>query len=164
MSALENGAGTDVAASATRGVVAAMAMTGMRRMTTGLGLLQTPPPEQVAREGVPHLFGRVPPEFRDEAIELLHWGVGGAGGALYGLLPDAARRRRLVGVAYGLAIWVGFEAAVAPLLGIDTPRRRWGISDRLAIAADHVLYGLILSGGTEHGGNHVSPRRRPLLG
>lgn len=55
-----------------RGVVAAMAMSGLRRLTTGLGLIQEEPPEQIAREGVPGLLERVPPDLRAEAIELAH--------------------------------------------------------------------------------------------
>ena len=33
-----------------RGAVAAMAMTGMRRVTTGLGLLERTPPDALARD------------------------------------------------------------------------------------------------------------------
>jgi len=51
-----------------------MAMTGLRRVTTGLGLLRKPPPEEIATEGVPGLFARIPPGKRGAAIELAHFG------------------------------------------------------------------------------------------
>ena len=54
--------------------------------------------------------------------------------------PGASRP--WTGPLYGLAIWTGFEAT-APLLGLphaEGPR----LVERLAIAADHVLYGFVL--------------------
>lgn len=39
-------------------------------------------------------------------------------------------------------IWSGFEAT-APLLGLPHTERA-GLSDRLALAADHALYGFVL--------------------
>lgn len=128
-----------------RGVVAAMAMSGMRRLTTGLGLVDEEPPEQIAREGVPGLLARVPPNLREPAIELAHWTYGGAGGAAFGVLPAALRRRVWAGPAYGLATWLVFETAVAPLLGLRRTRESRPL-ERAAIAADHVLYGVVVAG------------------
>ena len=129
---------------AARGAIAAMAMTGMRRVTTGLGLLRQTPPELVAAEGAPRAFARVPDEHRDEAIEIAHWLFGAAAGATYGALPRGVRRAWWGGPAYGLAIWAGFEAVAAPLLGVGgAPTRR--AADRVSVAVDHVLYGLILA-------------------
>jgi len=128
-----------------RGVVAAMAMSGLRRLTTGLGLIQEEPPEQIAREGVPGLLERVPPDLRAEVIELAHWTYGGVGGAAFGALPTAVRRQSWAGPAYGLATWLFFEVAVAPLLGLRRTRESRPF-ERAAIAADHVLYGLVVAG------------------
>ena len=129
---------------ATRGVVAAMAMTGMRRVTGGLGLVHEPPPEAIARQGFPTLLARVPVENRGEAIEFAHWAYGGVGGAIFGSLPAALRRQVWAGPAYGLAVWMLFESVLAPLLGINpAPHRK--IVERLAVAADHLLYGAILA-------------------
>ncbi len=122
-----------VAHAALRGAIASMAMTGMRVVTVELGLVEQAPPQQIAGEG----RGR-----RRAAVELAHWGFGAAGGAAYGALPRSWRDRPWTGPLYGLAIWSGFEATAA-LLGLphaDGPRP----AERLAIAADHVLYGFIL--------------------
>ncbi len=137
---------------AARGVIAAMAMSGMRRMTTGFGLVQDEPPEQIAREGVPSLLARCPPHLRREAIELAHWAYGGLGGVAFGALPAGVRRQSWAGPAYGLATWVLFEAVVAPLLGLRRTRESRPI-ERAAIAADHVLYGFVVGSGP-------SPRER----
>lgn len=132
-----------LAAGAARGAVAAMAMTGARRVSRGLGLVAATPPEELVREGAPRLVERLPPERRAAAVELVHWAVGAGGGAIFGLLPHPVRRRRAAGPLYGLAVLAAFESIVRPML--DGPRsRRAAVRERLALAADHVLYGLVL--------------------
>ena len=120
-----------------------MAMTGARRVSTGLGLVAATPPEQLV-DGAQAVKDRVSPDRRDAVTELVHWSIGAVGGTLYGLLPRALRRRRGVGPLYGLAIFAVFELFVQPAL--DTPHAEdGGARQRLAISADHVLYGLILA-------------------
>ncbi|MEA2179386.1 MAG: hypothetical protein QOG77_2683 [Solirubrobacteraceae bacterium] len=134
---------SDVLHAALRGAVAAAAMTGMRTLTVSLGLVQDPPPEAIAERG--RLLEKVPPERRRAAIELAHWTYGAKGGALFGMLPEGLRRRAWSGPLYGLALWVGFEAGIAPLLGLrhaQEPRP----AERVALLADHLLYGYVLSG------------------
>ncbi|MFN2470371.1 MAG: hypothetical protein ABR583_05160 [Gaiellaceae bacterium] len=131
-------------AGAERGVVAAMAMSGMRTVTMGLGFLPKSPPEEVAEEGMPGLLALVPPNLRETAIELAHWGFGATAGALHSWLPDRLRRTWWAGPAYGLATQVGFEAVVAPVLGLRTPAER-SAGERVAVAADHVLFGLVVA-------------------
>ena len=133
-----------LAAGAVRGTVGAMAMTGLRTLAKELGVVSKTPPEAVAQEGVPELLRQVPPEYRGAAIELAHWSYGAAGGAVYAFLPRRLARARLGGAAYGLAVWVGFAAAIAPLLGLTPPRTQ---VERAVFVADHVLYGLVLAGG-----------------
>lgn len=123
-----------------------MAMTGVRRVTTDLGLVQQPPPERIA-EDIPGFFTRIFPEHHETAIELFHWGVGAAGGLGFAVLPATLRRRRWAGPAYGLAILAVFEAAIAPGLGIGAKDRTF--SERLALAGDHVLYGIVLGDKAE---------------
>lgn len=98
----------------------------------------------MAREGVPGLLGHVPPERRAAAIELAHWAYGAAGGAMFGALPDTVRRRGWAGPVYGMALWLGFEVAIAPVLGLRHAHSRRP-AERAAFAADHLLYGLVLS-------------------
>lgn len=137
-----------LAEGAARGVVAAMAMTGMRRVTKGLGLVREAPPERVARRGFPQLFALVPPDHRREATELAHWAYGAFAGAAYGAVPKSIRRRFWAGPAYGLTIWLVFESAVAPALFGPSEAKRRPASERIAVAADHVLYGAVLSAGS----------------
>jgi hypothetical protein len=143
---------------AAHGALGAMAMTGMRRVTTDLGLVQKPPPERIASEGIPGLFRRVAPEHRETAIELFHWGIGAVGGMGFGILPAALRRRRWAGPAYGLAILGFFESAILPKLGVAAKDQTF--SERLALAGDHVLYGIIL-GAENEGGFSGSSQQHP---
>jgi uncharacterized membrane protein YagU involved in acid resistance len=142
---------------AARGIVAAMAMTGMRRVTKGLGLVEQAPPERMATQGFPRLFALVPTEHRDEAIELAHWAFGAAAGALYGSVPAVIRRQLWAGPAYGLATWVFFETVLGPaVLGLAVQKNR-PTRERLAIAADHLLYGAVLSAGSRDSGREPRP-------
>lgn len=133
-----------VAHAALRGGVAAMAMTGMRVLTVELGLVEEPPPQAIFRQKAHGLLRLVPRKRRRAAIELAHWGYGAGGGATFGALPEAVRDRAWAGPVYGLAVWAGFEIAVAPLLGLEQAGQKRP-AERTALAFDHLLYGFILS-------------------
>lgn len=140
----EGGHASEVAHASLRGAIAAAAMTGMRAFTVDLGLVQQTPPQAIARQRAHGLLRRVPRKRRRAVIELAHWGYGAAGGAAFAALPQTVRRRAWAGPAYGLVVWLGFELCLAPLLGLRQARRRRPV-ERAALAADHVLYGLVLS-------------------
>lgn len=133
-----------IAHAALRGAVAAMAMTGMRVLTTELGLVGEPPPQAILRQRARGLLRLVPRQRRRAAIELAHWGYGAGGGAAFAALPQVVRSRRWAGPLYGLVVWVSFEAALAPLLGLSQAKEPRPL-ERAGLAADHLLYGLVLS-------------------
>jgi hypothetical protein len=119
-----------------RGVVGAMAMSGMRLFAAHAGLIREDPPGRLVRK---KKRGRRPRWL----VELVHWGMGAAFGAVFGLLPDAVRRRPWSGPVYGVLVWIGFDAVAAPLLGLE---RNWPKGrERAVFVADHVLYGLVLN-------------------
>lgn len=148
---MSQGAGTgEVAHAALRGAVAAMAMTGMRVLTVELGIVDEPPPHAILKQRAKGLLRQVPRNRRRALIEAMHWTYGAGGGAAFGLLPDGLRRRAWAGPVYGLVTWAGFEAGIAPVLGLSQAKRP-RLAERAALAVDHLLYGLVLSEG----------RRRP---
>lgn len=137
----------DVLHGAARGAVGAMAMTGMRVLTTQLGLLEQTPPHAISHQrarGLRALLRRAPRRQRTGLVEGAHWAFGAGGGAVFGALPRTIRRRRWAGPIYGLVVWLGFELGVAPALGLSQSKQLRPV-DRLALAADHVLYGVVLS-------------------
>jgi hypothetical protein len=143
----------EVLHAAGRGAVAAMAMTGMRVLTVDLGLVEQTPPQAIAKQKARGLLRRVPRAQRRAAIELFHWTYGAGGGAAFALLPDGMRRQPYAGPAYGLLVWLSFELGIAPLLGLSQSKKP-RLADRAGLAADHLLYGLVLNEG----------RRRPQEG
>jgi hypothetical protein len=134
----------ELAHAALRGVIAAMAMTGMRAFTVDLGIVEQTPPEAVLKQKARGLIRRVPRKRRRATIELVHWGYGAGGGAAFRMLPDELRRRQWAGPVYGLAVWLGFEFGIAPVLGLTQAQRLRPV-ERTALAIDHLLYGLVLS-------------------
>ncbi|MGI9093636.1 MAG: hypothetical protein ACR2FF_09440 [Mycobacteriales bacterium] len=134
---------TDVKRCAARGIVGAMAMTGVRSLAAGAGVVDETPPEAVADEKL----RSVSPRHQDAVVEAVHWLVGAAGGVGYGMLPQAIRRRVWSGPAYGLAMWFGFEKVIAPALGLSR-RHESRPAERAVLAADHALYGLVVRGAS----------------
>jgi hypothetical protein len=143
-----NGNGTahprELAHATARGAIAAMAMTGMRAFTVDLGIVEDPPPNAIFKQRARGLIRRVPRRRRRVAVELAHWGYGAAGGLAFGLLPTRIRRRAWAGPLYGLLTWAAFEGGIAPALGL-AQATQLRLAERAALAADHLLYGLVLS-------------------
>lgn len=133
---------TPVVKASARGAVAAMAMSGLRQLTTSLGLVEQTPPESVLRRTAPRLFYRVPENRRAALVEVIHWSYGALGGGL-GSLPRDMRRHPWSGPAYGLAFWGIFQGLIRPALGIHASHQQ--ARQRLAILADHTLYGAVVA-------------------
>jgi hypothetical protein len=142
--AAEHGRGV-IARAGARGLVAAMAMTGTRTVTANLAPTERTPPEAIVERHAPTPVQRLPGHHRAALTELLHWAYGAGGGVAFGLLPARIRRLPGAGAAYGLLIWLAFELGIAPALGVQYPRRR-PVLWRAGVAADHVLYGLVVAG------------------
>lgn len=128
---------------AARGVVGAMAMTGMRQLAVGLGVVRQTPPEAILHEQAPRILNSVPRDRQQAVVELAHWGYGAAAGVLFGLLPAKVRRSRLSGPVYGVLSWGAFELAVAPVLGLSHARQSRP-SDRVVLFLDHLLFGMVV--------------------
>ena len=135
---------SDVVHAGLRGAIAAMAMTGMRAFTVDLGIVEETPPQAILKQKARGLIRQVPKKHRRAAIELAHWGYGAGGGARFALLPEGLRRQAWAGPVYGLGVWLGFEIGLAPVLGLSQANRLRA-AERLALAGDHLLYGLVLS-------------------
>ena len=134
----------EVAHAAMRGAIAAMAMTGVRAFTVTIGLVEEEPPRAILRQKSKGLFRLAPRKHRRATQELATWAYGAVGGAGFGLLPDGVRLKPGVGPAYGVALWLAFEAGLAPALGLKQAHKPRPV-ERVALLADHVLYGFVLS-------------------
>ena len=134
-----------------------MAMTGMRAFTVNAGIVKETPPQAIFRQRTRGLIRLVPRGRRRAMIELAHWTYGAAGGAMFGRLPDDIRRAAWAGPVYGLLLWLAFEAGVAPALGLTQAKKLRPV-ERLGLAGDHLLYGLVL------GREPISPPAAPSTG
>ena len=74
-----------------RGVIGAMAMTGVRVFAQHAGLIREDPPSRLTRKKT----GRK----NRTVVELVHWAMGGVFGIGYGLLPERLRQRAWSGPA-----------------------------------------------------------------
>ena len=133
----------EIAHASVRGVIGAMAMSGLRNVTVGLGLIDQSPPDAIVRSRTRGLIRLVPRKRRRAAVELVHCAYGALGGAGFGALPASLRHRPWAGPAYGLVSWAGFELAVAPSLGLGHAKNP-AVAERIALAVDHLLFGLVL--------------------
>jgi hypothetical protein len=138
------GTTSSVISGTARGVVAAMAMSGLRRMTTTLGLVADTPPEAIVASTLPAIFERIPEERRPVIVEAVHWAYGGLGGAAFGLLPRKVRRHPLTGLIYGALFWTAFEVGIAPALGLPQAHRQKP-EEEAALLLDHLLYGVVVA-------------------
>ena len=126
-----------------RGIVGAMALTGVRVFAKDAGLIREEPPRRLTRKRARGLFKSVPRGRSGVVVELAHWAMGGAFGAVFGALPASIRQRLWSGPAFGFAVWVGFDGVVAPMLGLE---RNWPKGrERLVFLVDHLLFGLVLN-------------------
>jgi hypothetical protein len=134
-----------VARAGARGLVGAMAMTGLRTVTAAIGPREKSPPVAIVEDRAPGLMRRLPERSHRATVEAAHWTYGTAGGLVFGLLPARVRRHPASGLVYGLTIWVLFELGIAPVLGIRYARQR-RVLWRVLVALDHVLYGIVVAG------------------
>ena len=128
-----------------RGLIAAMAMSGMREFTANAGLLEKSPPEAIVERHAPEKIQRLAAEHRAAVIELAHWCYGAVGGAAFGLLPSRLRADPRIGPLYGLFIWLAFELGIGPLLGVQYQEQK-RLTHRAMLAIDHVMYGIVVAG------------------
>ena len=119
-----------------RGIIGAMAMTGVRVFALHAGLIREDPPSRLSRKQK----GRRPRWL----VELIHWAMGGVFGIGFALLPENVRRKPWSGPVYGLLVWLGFDSVVAPALGLK--ERNWPKGrERAVFIADHLLFGFVLN-------------------
>jgi hypothetical protein len=122
-----------------------MAMTGMRQVTENTRVVHKSPPAAIVDRHAPQPVQEMRSEHRAVLTELVHWSYGTLGGMTFGLLPARVRAHPGAGPLYGLAVWLGFEVGVAPLLGVSHVRQA-PLLGRLLVGLDHMLYGVVVAG------------------
>jgi hypothetical protein len=127
-----------------RGLVGAMAMSGVRAITSNLELMEETPPRKIIEHHGPRLLRRLPEKYLQAATEAVHWMYGSGGGLVFGLLPGSVRQHPMTGPVYGVGVWMAFEVGIAPALGVRHKQRR--VLGRTMLFLDHLLYGVVVAG------------------
>jgi uncharacterized membrane protein YagU involved in acid resistance len=127
-----------------RGIVGAMAMSGLRVFALHAGVVREEPPSRLTRKQGGGLLKLARRRQRRAVVELVHWAMGALFGIGFALLPERIRCKRWSGPVYGVLMWLGFDAVVAPAAGLN--ERSWPKGrERLVFVLDHLLFGLVLN-------------------
>lgn len=74
---------------------------------------------------------------------IVHFMVGGGGGALYGAVFGGRAKNPLsAGAAFGLALWLFGEEVAMSALGINDPPQSYSIAMHTNSLGEHIAYGL----------------------
>jgi uncharacterized membrane protein YagU involved in acid resistance len=131
------------------GVIAAGVMSLAHK---GLARPQTAPAEQqddatikVANGIARWLLGRPVPEDRKPlAANVVHYAFGAGVGAVYGGAAELVPRvTMMLGVPFGLAVWLGAHVITVPALGLAEPPTRQPRSKEGLELLLHVVYGVV---------------------
>lgn len=134
-----------IARAGARGLVASMAMTGIRTVTAAMGPHEKTPPEAIVEKHAPRWVREMPDWKKQAVTELAHWSYGTAGGVAFGVLPERIRGHPITGPLYGLTIWLAFELGLAPMLEVEHTQHRT-VAWRVGMALDHLVYGIVVAG------------------
>jgi hypothetical protein len=131
---------------AVAGVVATAAMTAVRRGAQETGLMRTRPPHTELMRRLRAVRLRKPWGHEVErSATIAHYAFGAGAGALYSAVAPR-RARPLPGVVYSVGIWASSYLTVLPWLHLMSPPKRDDTARQIVVAADHVVYGVVLDG------------------
>lgn len=101
------------------------------------------PTVRAARIISERVFGhRLPARSETPAGAAVHLGFGAGTGACYGAAAEVAPRVTAGGgVPFGLAVWLGADETLLPLLGLSKPSTRIDLTVHGASFAAHIVYG-----------------------
>lgn len=143
---------SDVVVGAAAGVVATVPMTiVMEELHRVLpGEHEGPLPPREVTEGVFDRLNGGRTDASEETLQqstvLLHYGYGGAAGALFPLMaPKRIGPAVGAGVLYGLAIWSGSYLGVLPALGVRHHARYDSKGRTALMIAAHIVWGATLA-------------------
>lgn len=76
---------------------------------------------------------------------LMHYGIGAAGGAVYGLLNKEPEKHALIkGIGFGLSVWAGSYLSSLPALGLTRGPTHEPKQHVAAQIVSHIVWGAVL--------------------
>ena len=102
---------------------------------------QAPAPALVGKQVLERLTGReVPPRYARSLNNVMHWGLGLATGAGYGLVMGSRRPRVWYGLPFGAAVWAG-GYIVLPRLGVYEQIWKYDLKTLEKDLSAHLVFG-----------------------
>ena len=102
---------------------------------------QAPAPALVGKQVLERLTGReVPPRYARSLNNVMHWGLGLATGAGYGLVMGSRRSRVWYGLPFGAAVWAG-GYIVLPRLGVYEQIWKYDLKTLEKDLSAHLVFG-----------------------
>ena len=87
---------------------------------------------------------KVPPDYKPLAGEAVHYGMGAASGAVYGVLAEVAPFLTLGdGVGFGTGVWLLADEMAVPAAGLSKPAKEIPLTTHIYALASHLVYGWI---------------------
>lgn len=123
------------------GLVATAAKTLAEKMYPPQKHGETEPEEVIAEKIAGHPLD---PQTEEIAAEAIHWGIGMAAGAFYGVLAEyypAATAKQ--GASFGLTMMTLTEQKAFPLLGAAPAPEDQSMREKASEGATHLLYGVV---------------------
>jgi uncharacterized protein DUF6789 len=133
---------------AAAGLVATLGMSAWMLVAQRVGWLSQQPPEKITHESIRRTTGVAPSGTSlDFLTALMHLGIGAGMGAAFGVIAPrrlAAWAVSLLGVGYGLAIWLINYGHILPDLDLMPPPSEDERRRPQVMVVGHVVYGALL--------------------
>jgi putative membrane protein len=133
------------------GLVAAGAMSLAHRVASALGPKAAAPPASPEKDSTVKVAWAVTRQVgydltedqEPRASSIVHYAFGASVGALYGAVAEIVPRvTALVGLPFGVAIWLGAHVVAVPALGLADPPTRRPVRQEAEEFGLHAVYGV----------------------
>ena len=87
---------------------------------------------------------KVPPDYKPIAGEAVHYGMGAASAAIYGVFAEVAPIVTVGdGVGFGTGLWLLADEVAVPAAGLSKPPQQIPLTTHVYALASHLVYGWI---------------------
>jgi len=87
---------------------------------------------------------KIPPDYKAAAGEAVHYGMGAASAAAYGVLAEVAPIVTAGdGLAFGASVWALADEVAVPATGLSRPPQEIPLTTHVYALASHLVYGWI---------------------
>ncbi|MEY9213246.1 hypothetical protein NI17_001725 [Thermobifida halotolerans] len=130
---------------AVAGLAATVAMSGAMAAARKEGKVGRTPPKLLIRRFLPGGREQSPRPGENLAAAAAHWGFGAGAGAVFGALTGGRPPRALLGLGYGLGVWLVSYEGWVPKVTAEPPAHRDAPGRAATMVTAHLVYGYALA-------------------